>query len=131
VPVFFAVTGIKLLAAPHAVISWSAIAVGTALAILGKTVGTYVSARLARRSHGDGLRLGALMNTRGLTEIIFLQAGYAAGVLPAALFIALTVMALLTTALTGPVLRLIDRNEARAGRSPARKADDRRALTTQ
>ena len=49
------------------------------------------------------------MNTRGLTELIVLQVGYTVGLITSALWVALLLMALATTALTGPLLRLIDR----------------------
>jgi hypothetical protein len=48
------------------------------------------------------------MNTRGLTELIVLQAGYSAGILTAPLFLALVVMAVTTTVLPGLLLPLID-----------------------
>ena len=44
-----------------------------------------------------------------------LQAGYGAGILAAQLFFALIVMALVTTALSGPLLLLVDRLERRTG----------------
>jgi hypothetical protein len=45
---------------------------------------------------------------RGLTELIVLQAAHDAGILPAPLILALLVMALATTAFTGPLLNLLD-----------------------
>ncbi|NUT50763.1 MAG: cation/H(+) antiporter, partial [Saccharothrix sp.] len=53
-----------------------------------------------------------LVNTRGLTEIVVLQAGYSAGLLSVRLFLALVVMALVTTGMTGPLLSLIERTRA-------------------
>lgn len=52
-----------------------------------------------------------LRHTCGLTEMIVLQVGYSAGILTTAVFTAFVVMALVTTALTGPLLQLIDRGE--------------------
>ncbi|MFJ5776464.1 cation:proton antiporter [Streptomyces sp. NPDC093094] len=55
------------------------------------------------------LRLGVLMNARGLTEIVVLWAGFDAGLIDRSLLVALTVVALATTAMAGPGLRLLDR----------------------
>jgi hypothetical protein len=52
------------------------------------------------------------MNTRGLTELIVLNLALEKGVISEALFAALVIMALVTTFMTGPLLRLLDpRNE--------------------
>ncbi|MET0236202.1 MAG: cation:proton antiporter [Kibdelosporangium sp.] len=109
VPIFFVVAGVDVFTEPMGGLPWLVFAVATVLAIIGKVGGSYAGARWAGQSGVDSLRIGVLMNTRGLTEIVVLQAGYSAGILPAALFLALLAMALLTTAMTGPLLRLIDR----------------------
>jgi Kef-type K+ transport system membrane component KefB len=115
-PVFFVTTGLTLLAEPVNRLPWMAIALVTVLGMLSKTAGTYFGARLAGESRSTSARLGALMNTRGLTEIVVLQAGYSAGILTAGLFLAFLVIALATTAATGPLLSFVDR---RAARQPA------------
>ena len=56
----------------------------------------------------DSAAIGALMNTRGLTELIVLNIGLSLGMISPALFTMLVVMALVTTFMTGPALRLID-----------------------
>ncbi|MEO6090251.1 MAG: cation:proton antiporter, partial [Umezawaea sp.] len=108
VPVFFVVAGMGLFATPSSTLPWFAAVLATALAILGKVGGGYLGARLGGETRRDAVTIGVLMNTRGLTEIVVLQAGYSAGLLSASLFLALVVMALVTTALTGPLLSLID-----------------------
>ncbi|MFI8420052.1 cation:proton antiporter [Streptomyces sp. NPDC085479] len=120
VPVFFVVSGITVLtdalrAAPLVLIGLTVL-----LGVAGKAGGGYLGARLGRFGHFDALRAGALMNTRGLTELIVLQLGYSAGVLTGTLYLALLAMALVTTALTGPALLAIDRAEHR--RLPDRDA---------
>jgi Kef-type K+ transport system membrane component KefB len=52
----------------------------------------------------DSFVLGALMNTRGLMELIALNVGYDLGVISAEMFTVLVVMALVTTAMTGPLI---------------------------
>jgi Kef-type K+ transport system membrane component KefB len=108
VPVFFVVAGMGLFAAPSSSLPWLAAVLATGLAIIGKIGGGYAGARLGGETKRDAVTIGVLMNTRGLTEIVVLQAGYSAGLLSASLFLALVVMALVTTALTGPLLSLID-----------------------
>jgi Kef-type K+ transport system membrane component KefB len=93
--------------ADHGGVPWSVAGVATGVAILGKILGTYVGARLDGHPPGVALRLGALLNTRGLTELVVLQAGYSAGILTAGLFLALVVMALFTTAMTGPTYQFV------------------------
>ncbi len=108
VPVFFVVTGITVFVSPLGSTPWTLIAVATGLAIVGKVLGGYVGARLGGRSHPVSIRVGVLLNTRGLTELVVLQIGYNAGVVTPQLFLALVVMALLTTAVTGPLLSSLD-----------------------
>ncbi|WEB39999.1 cation:proton antiporter [Streptomyces yunnanensis] len=108
-PLLFTITGTSLAVGPDAVFSWPAVALGTGLAIAGKLIGSYLGARAGARSHREGLRLAALMNTRGLTEIVVLQTGYSAGILTSGLYLALIIMALVTTALSGPLLWVADR----------------------
>ena len=85
-----------------------------ACASLGKLLGTTLGARAARVRGNDSHRLAALMNTRGLIELIVLNVGLSAGVLDRQLFSELVVMAVVTTMMAGPLLDLIDRRAAKA-----------------
>jgi Kef-type K+ transport system membrane component KefB len=82
------------------------------VATVGKLAGSAVAARLAGLSWSQSLQLGALMNTRGLMELIALNIGYDMGILSPQTFVMLVVMALATTTLTGPLLTLFARREA-------------------
>ncbi|WP_432184444.1 cation:proton antiporter [Streptomyces tendae] len=113
VPVFFVTTGLTVFTREFDGMPWTATVLAVSLAFAGKVAGTYAGARLGGESHWDGLRLGVLLNTRGLTELVILQAGFSAGILTPALFLALLVMTLVTTAMTGPLYSLV---EARAAR---------------
>jgi Kef-type K+ transport system membrane component KefB len=53
------------------------------------------------------------MNTRGLMELIVLNVGYDLGVIPAEMFTALVIMALVTTMMTGPLVDLIAKRAQR------------------
>ncbi|MFI5593247.1 cation:proton antiporter [Amycolatopsis sp. NPDC051758] len=113
VPIFFVVTGITVFTKDFGAVPVLLIVLAVVLGAGGKLVGSYLGARLGGQTRWDSMRIGAMLNTRGLTELIVLQFGYSTGILTASVFLALVVMALVTTALTGPLLGLIDRAELR------------------
>jgi Kef-type K+ transport system membrane component KefB len=104
-PLFFAFSGLRtqlgLLSGPK---SWLVCLAIIAVAILGKLGGTMVSARLMHLGWNDAFALGALMNTRGLVELVALNIGYDLGILSPAIFAMMVIMALATTFLTAPLL---------------------------
>ena len=93
-----------------------------AVAIVGKLVGAMLAARITGFDWRASAVIGTLMNTRGLTELIVLNLALEKGVISEALFAMLVIMALVTTFMAGPLLRLLDpKNELRrAGRGGAR-----------
>jgi Kef-type K+ transport system membrane component KefB len=105
-PAFFALTGMRtridLLGGAG---TWLTCLAIIAVATLGKVGGTFLGARLAGLGNRDALALGALMNTRGLIELIVLNIGLEKGVLSPTLFAMLVVMALVTTMMTAPLLQ--------------------------
>lgn len=109
-PLFFVYTGLRtqigLLDDPGL---WKWTGVIIAVAVSGKFVGSALPARLLGNSWRDSLMLGALMNTRGLMELVVLNIGFDLGVLSSEIFAMMVIMALVTTAMTGPSLSLIDR----------------------
>jgi Kef-type K+ transport system membrane component KefB len=112
-PMFFVYTGLKtnigLLNQP---ILW-AITVGLILlAVVGKLVGAAVAARVTGFDWRASAVIGTLMNTRGLTELIVLNLALERGAISNALFAALVLMALVTTLMAGPVLKLLDRDNS-------------------
>jgi Kef-type K+ transport system membrane component KefB len=121
VPVFFVETGLAVFARPFSSVPWPAMVVVTALGMLGKLAGGYAGARLAGCSRITSARVGALLNTRGLTEIVALQAGFHAGILTPAMFLSCLVMALVTTCATGPLMTWTNRTQRRA--APATVTD--------
>ncbi len=106
-PVFFVITGLSVdvtkLTAKDAVV----LPLILVVACIGKFVGASTAARLQGLSARQSSGIGILMNTRGLTELVILNLGFSAGVLSRSLFTMLIVMAVLTTAMTEPILRLI------------------------
>jgi Kef-type K+ transport system membrane component KefB len=106
-PLFFAFTGLRtevgLLGDFQ---EWSICLLITAVATLGKLGGSAAAARFAGMPWVESLKLGALMNTRGLMELIALNIGYDLGILSPRIFTMLVIMAVLTTMMTGPLLTL-------------------------
>ncbi|MBF6338267.1 cation:proton antiporter [Nocardia abscessus] len=105
-PAFFVVAGLQvdLGALDRAAIGEFAAIMFAAIA--GKLGGTYLAARLARTDRAESAALAALMNTRGLTELVILNIGLTIGVIEQRLYSLLVMMALVTTAMTAPLLKL-------------------------
>ncbi|MBF6468562.1 cation:proton antiporter [Nocardia beijingensis] len=105
-PAFFVVAGLQvnLGGLDRASIAEFAAIMGAALA--GKLGGTYLAARLSRTDRTESAALAALMNTRGLTELVILNIGLTIGVIDQRLYSLLVMMALITTAMTAPLLKL-------------------------
>jgi Kef-type K+ transport system membrane component KefB len=106
-PVFFAFSGLRteigLLNDLH---SWLIAGVIIAVAVAGKMGGSIAAARFTGLEWREAAGLGALMNTRGLVELVVLNIGYDIGVLTPKIFTILVLMALVTTMMTGPLLRV-------------------------
>lgn len=104
-PIFFAITGLKtkinLLNDPAL---WILLGIVVFLAVLGKFLGSAIAARFSGSNWEDSLSIGALMNTRGLMELVVLNIGYDLGILSPTLFAIFVLMALITTLSTGPAL---------------------------
>lgn len=79
------------------------------VAVTGKFAGSMLAARFVGQNWKDSLSIGALMNTRGLVELVVLNIGYDLGVLNPQVFTMMVIMALVTTFMTGPALDLINR----------------------
>ncbi len=79
------------------------------VAVVGKFVGSALAARFVGQNWRDSLTIGALMNTRGLMELVVLNIGYDLGVLTTEVFTMMVIMALVTTAMTGPAIDLINK----------------------
>ena len=77
------------------------------VAIVGKFGGSMLMARWTKMSWRDSFAIGALMNTRGLIELVVLNIGYDLGILSARIFVMMVIMALTTTFMTAPLLSLV------------------------
>jgi Kef-type K+ transport system membrane component KefB len=107
-PLFFALTGMRTrLDLLNDTNMWLWAAVVLLAAVFGKMGGAALAGRWTGQSWRDAFALGALLNTRGLVELIVLNIAYTVGAFTPTLFTMLVVMALITTMLTTPILTLL------------------------
>lgn len=108
-PLYFAFTGLRtqigLLNDGHL---WAVCGIVIFLAVFGKLGGSAIAAKITGQSWKESLLIGALMNTRGLMELIVLNIGYDLGILSPPIFSIMVLMALVTTFMTCPLLDFID-----------------------
>lgn len=108
-PLFFVFTGLRteigLLNHGHL---WMTAGLIILVAVIGKFIGSALTAKFLRIGWKDSLTIGALMNTRGLMELIVLNIGYDLRVLSPEIFAMMVIMALFTTFMTGPSLDFIN-----------------------
>ncbi|MFI9580641.1 cation:proton antiporter [Streptomyces sp. NPDC052236] len=81
-------------------------------AVIGKLGACWVAARLVGEDPAVAIRVGTLMNARGLMQLIAINIGLAAGIVSAPMFTVLVLVALVTTVMTTPLLTLWDRLDA-------------------
>ncbi|MGX1915371.1 cation:proton antiporter [Streptomyces phaeochromogenes] len=106
-PVFFLVSGLQVDLSKLDMSSLGALALILFVAVGGKFIGAYTAARLNRMPPQQSAALATLMNTRGLTELIVLNVGLQLGFLGQDLYSLMVAMAVITTAMTGPLLNWI------------------------
>jgi Kef-type K+ transport system membrane component KefB len=113
VPLFFAFSGLST----HFSLLWSTELLWLSIAVIliasaGKAVGCWGAARLAGRSNREAMAIGALMNTRGLMELIILNIGLQRGLITPTLFTVMVLMTLVTTMAAGPLFEWTWRGSA-------------------
>jgi Kef-type K+ transport system membrane component KefB len=113
-PLFFAFTGLRTqIGLLNDWQGWLLCIGIITVAIAGKFGGASLAARVTGLGWSESLGIGALMNTRGLMELIAINIGYDLGILSARVFVMMVLMALTTTMMTGPILSLLKRWESR------------------
>ncbi len=111
-PVFFAFTGLRTqIGLVNSAQDWFICLVIIGVATAGKLGGSALAARLTGMDWWESLQLGALMNTRGLMELIALNIGYDMGILSQRIFTMLVIMALVTTVMTGPLVAFFGKEQ--------------------
>ncbi|MGC4031137.1 MAG: cation:proton antiporter [Tepidisphaeraceae bacterium] len=107
-PIFFAFAGLKtqigLIDSPYL---WGLTALIVLVACIGKFGGSAIAARAAGLDWRESSAIGILMNTRGLVELVILTIGLQIGVITDAVFAMMVIMALVTTAMTTPILHWV------------------------
>lgn len=114
-PLFFVVTGLTMNIGALNGQDFVLLMVVLACAMLGKVGPAYGAARLSRLERRQSAMIAALVNTRGLTELIALNVGLGAGIINQRVFTILVLMALITTMATGPLISAIGRQGSDRG----------------
>jgi Kef-type K+ transport system membrane component KefB len=104
-PVFFVVAGLQVDLTHAGLAGLGVLALIFVVAITGKSVGAFAAARLLGKDMRQSAALATLMNTRGVTELVVLAIGIQLGILDRELYSYMVVMAVVTTAMAGPLLR--------------------------
>jgi Kef-type K+ transport system membrane component KefB len=107
-PVFFTYTGLRTNVLGLTTQSdWEWFSVILAAAIIGKIVPVSAAARISGFSLDESVVMGVLMNTRALMELIVLNIGFDLGFIPHHVFTMLVVVAVVTTVMAAPLLRIL------------------------
>ncbi|WP_264653371.1 cation:proton antiporter [Actinoplanes cyaneus] len=106
-PLFLATAGLRMdltaLADPKVLLAGIALLL---VAVIGKFAGAYLGARASRLSHWEGIALGAGMNARGVVEVVVATTGLRLGVLSIATYTVIVLIAVVTSVMGPPILRL-------------------------
>jgi Kef-type K+ transport system membrane component KefB len=107
-PIFFTNTGLRTnVLGLGSVDDWILCSEIFIVATLAKVVPVYYASRLSGLSPAQSGVMGILMNTRALMELIVLNAGFSLGVLPQKVFTMMVLMAIGTTIMCGPIVRIL------------------------
>jgi Kef-type K+ transport system membrane component KefB len=113
-PMFFTYSGLNteltLVADPYLLMVALAV---LAMSVFAKFGACWAAARLSGQDNRTALGIGALMNSRGLMELIIINIGLQAGVIGPALFSILVLMAIVTTLMASPVFEVVYGRQAR------------------
>ncbi|MBL0014371.1 MAG: cation:proton antiporter [Flavobacterium sp.] len=108
-PLFFVFTGLRTeIGLINDSYLWEITGWIVLVAVAGKFLGSALAAKFVGQNWEESFTIGALMNTRGLMELVVLNIGYDLGVLTSEIFTMMVIMALVTTFMTGPALDLIN-----------------------
>jgi Kef-type K+ transport system membrane component KefB len=109
-PIFFTYTGLRTeVGAMSGRAAWIFCGLVLVVSVIGKVGGCTIAARLNGIPRRESSIIGVMMNARGLTALIVINAGYELGILPKSVFVMLIFMAVITTYMTTPLLRRLFR----------------------
>jgi Kef-type K+ transport system membrane component KefB len=103
-PLFFVSIGLRINFITN--FSIELVAVVTLLAMISKIGGAWMGARLSGLNNSESMAIGFGMNARGAMEIILGLLALEAGIINDKLFVALVVMAILTSVISGPMMQV-------------------------
>lgn len=122
-PLFFVYSGLNTrIGLVNSPALWGLALLVLLAATLGKGGACYAAARLGGEPHREAVGIGALMNARGLMELIILNIGLERGVITPTLFSIMVVMAIVTTLTALPVFNLAFGKRALGEEAVARPA---------
>ncbi|MDO7836410.1 cation:proton antiporter [Sphingobium sp. HBC34] len=114
-PIFFTYSGLNTRFDVMNSLAFLTIALGLLIASIAAKFGAcYLAARLSGEDRHTALGIGALMNSRGLMELIIVNIGIQKGIIQPALFSMLVLMAIVTTMMAGPLFELFYGRHARS-----------------
>ncbi|KOP26353.1 potassium transporter [Hapalosiphon sp. MRB220] len=106
-PIFFVFSGLNtqlgLVNTPYL---WAITALIVAIAIFGKGIACTLAAKVAGETWRESATIGALMNARGLMELIILNIGLEQGIITPTLFTIMVIMAIVTTLMASPLVNM-------------------------
>jgi Kef-type K+ transport system membrane component KefB len=125
-PMFFTYSGLNTRMDMVNSLPLLAIALGIlAVSILAKLGACWAAARLSGEDNRTALGIGALMNSRGLMELIIINIGLQKGIIGPTLFSMMVLMAIVTTMMAGPLFEAVYGRRARAsGELDALRGED-------
>jgi Kef-type K+ transport system membrane component KefB len=111
-PVFFTYSGLRTnVLGLTTVLDWEWCAIILSVACVSKVIPVYFAARHTGLLYSDAISCGVLMNTRALMELIVLNVGYELGYIPQSVFTMMVLMAIASTFMTVPLIRVIHRRD--------------------
>jgi len=113
-PMFFTYSGLNtrmdMLTSPSMLLTAAGVLIAS---VAAKFVACYVAARVMGEDNRTALGIGALMNSRGLMELIIINIGLQKGIIGPALFSMLVLMAIVTTMMASPLFEIVYGRKAR------------------
>ncbi|MEH2025309.1 cation:proton antiporter [Nostoc sp.] len=107
-PLFFVFSGLNTqIGLVNTPTLWGVTLLIIAIAILGKGVACMLAAKLAGENWRESATIGALMNARGLMELIILNIGLEQDIITPTLFTIMVIMAVITTLMASPLIAFL------------------------
>ncbi len=107
-PLFFVSIGLKLNFVTH--FEFALVAAVLIIAIVGKVFGASLGAKLGGFTNRESLAIGFGLNARGAMEIILGTLALNAGLINEKMFVALVIMAIITSLFSAPFIKLFVKN---------------------